>query len=335
MNRSIVTPRTVVIALAIAALAVFPFLGLRLYFLQLGNMLGITLILLLGLNLIFGYTGQISIAQAGFYGIGAYTAALLNVKLGWPFPACVAGAILAPALVSAIMGPPILRLRGFYLALATIALGTVTYEVFEQWKDLTGGPIGVIGIARPDYLKSPTAYFYAVWVAAILVILLVRNLTTCAYGRALMAIRENEVSASTLGINLAHFKLVAFVASSAIAGLAGALYAFMTTYVSPDSFALNQSMMLIAAMVIGQAGSIMGAILGAGLLVLVPELTQISPQLNMLLFGLALVLTLRFAPRGLWGFLSGTVGRRLARGGAPAMGGKPAGGRSAEMGVAE
>jgi branched-chain amino acid transport system permease protein len=333
MGRNMPSTRTAVIALAIVVLAVFPYLGLRPYYLQLSNMVGITLILLLGLNLIMGYAGQISIAQFAFYGIGAYTAALLQVKLGWPFPACALAAVVAPVIVAAVMGPPILRLKGFYLALATIALGTVVYEVFQQWQDLTGGPIGVLGLARPDYLKSPAAYYYLIWFAAMLAVIFVRNVANCAFGRALMAIRENDVAAATLGINLARFKLIAFMGSAAMAGLAGVLYAYMNLYVSPDSFQVSNSMLLIASMVIGSSGSIMGAIIGATLLVLVPELAQVSPELNLLLFGLALVITLRFAPRGLWGLVSTAVAKTSGAPDNAALPTKPAGGQPVTSGA--
>src|SRR5512133_3700535 len=129
-------------ALAILFLIAFPFLGMKPYYTQLMDMLGITLLLLLGLNLIFGFAGQISVAQAGFFGLGAYTAALLQTKMGWPFePAIIAG-IACPALLALILGTPILKLKGYYLALATIGLGTMIFEALVQWQDLTGGPVG-------------------------------------------------------------------------------------------------------------------------------------------------------------------------------------------------
>ena len=298
--------------LALLFLAVFPLLGLKPYFSQLMDMLGIVLLLILGLNLIFGYAGQISIAQAGFFGLGAYTAALLQAKLGWPFPLAVLAGVASPSLLAAILGTPILRLKGYYLALATIGLGTMVYEALEQWQDLTGGPIGVMGIQRPPALDSEALYYYLIWALAVLAFLLVRNLDRCAVGRAWVAIRENERAAAAMGIDAARYKLLAFVLSAALAGLAGGLYAFLNRYISPDSFGLNYSMILIASMIIGGAGTLGGALIGAGLLVLLPELTQAFADYHLLVFGAILVLVLRFLPRGAWGSLRRHLADRQA-----------------------
>lgn len=287
--------------LALLFLAVFPMLGLNPYFTQLMDMLGITLLILLGLNLIFGFSGQISIAQAGFYGLGAYTASLLQVKLGAPFPLAMLAGIACPALLAAILGTPILKLKGYYLALATIGLGTMLYEAMQQWQDMTGGPIGVFGIQRPPLLDNDILYYYLIWALAVLGFLFARNLASCSIGRAWVAIRENEMAAAAMGINAAHYKLVAFILSAAMAGLAGGLYAFLNRYISPDSFALTYSMVLIASMVIGGAGTLGGAIVGTGLVILLPEVAQAFADYHVLVFGLILVVVLRFMPRGVWG----------------------------------
>ena len=286
---------------ALLFLAVFPALGFNPYITQLMDMLGITLILLLGLNLVFGFAGQISIAQAGFYGLGAYTASLLQVKLGAPFPIAILAGIACPAALAAILGTPILKLKGYYLALATIGLGTMLFEGIQQWQDVTGGPIGVMGIKRPPLLDNDTLYYYVVWILAVLAFLFARNLTSCSIGRAWVAIRENEMAAAAMGINEAHYKLIAFILSAAMAGLAGGLYAFLNRYISPDSFALSYSMILIASMVIGGAGTLGGAIIGTALVILLPEVAQSFADYNVLAFGLILVVVLRFMPRGVWG----------------------------------
>lgn len=289
--------------LALLFLAAFPFLGLKPYFTQLMDMLGVTLILLLGLNLIFGFAGQISISQAGFFGVGAYTASLLQVKLGVPFPLAILAGMASPGLLAALLGTPILKLKGYYLALATIGLGTMLYEAFEQWQDLTGGPIGVMGIQRPPLLDNDVLYYYLIWALAVLSFLFVMNLTSCAFGRAWIAIRENETAAAAMGIDAARYKLVAFVLSAVLAGLAGGLYAFLNRYISPDSFALTYSMILIASMIIGGAGTLGGALIATTLVILLPEMTQAFADYHVLVFGLILVLVLRFMSRGVWGTL--------------------------------
>ncbi len=287
--------------LAILFLLVFPFLGLNPYFTQLMDMLGITLLMMLGLNLIFGFAGQISVSQAGFYGLGAYTAALLQVKLAAPFPLALLGGVAVPALLAALLGTPILKLKGYYLALATIGLGTMLYEAMQQWEDMTGGPLGVLGITRPPLLDNDILYYYLIWLLAVLGFLFARNLVSCSVGRAWVAIRENEMAAAAMGINEARYKLVAFILSAAFAGLAGGLYAFLNRYISPDSFALTYSMVLIASMIIGGAGTLGGALIGTALVILLPEAAQAFADFHVLVFGLILVVVLRFMPRGIWG----------------------------------
>ena len=286
---------------ALLFLAAFPALGFNAYITQIMDMLGITLILILGLNLIFGFAGQISISQAGFYGLGAYTASLLQVKLGMPFSLAILAGIACPAALAAILGTPILKLRGYYLALATIGLGTMLFEGFQQWQDVTGGPIGVMGIKRPALLDNDILYYYLVWILAVAAFLFARNLTSCSIGRAWVAIRENEMAAAAMGINAARYKLIAFIISAAMAGLAGGLYAFLNRYISPDSFALSYSMVLIATMVIGGAGTLGGAIVGTVLVIVLPQVAQSFADYSVLVFGLILVVVLRFMPRGVWG----------------------------------
>jgi len=287
--------------LALMLLAAFPFMRFNPYFTQLMDMLGITLLILMGLNLIFGYAGQISVSQAGFFGLGAYTASLLQVKMGVSFPLALLAGVACPALLAAILGTPILKLKGYYLALATIGLGTMLYEAMQQWQDMTGGPIGVFGIQRPPILDNDVLYYYLIWTTAVLGFLLCRNLTSCAFGRAWVAIRENEMAAAAMGVNAAHYKLVAFILSAGMAGLAGGLYAFLNRYISPDSFALTYSMVLIASMIIGGAGTLGGAVIGTVLVIVLPEMTQAFADFHVLVFGLILVVVLRFMPRGIWG----------------------------------
>ncbi|HEX2540245.1 MAG TPA: branched-chain amino acid ABC transporter permease [Caldimonas sp.] len=268
----------------------------------------------IGLMLLSGYTGLFSLGHAAFLGVGAYTEAALS-QAGWPFPASFAMAALISAATGVVVGLPALRVKGIYLAIATLAFGFIVAEVFARWESVTGGNAG-IHLKAPrilDWTADSDVSFYficlAVTIGATLVIL---NLLRSPTGRAFVAIRDSEISAQSMGINLARYKTTSFAISAALAGIAGALYAHKLKFISPDQFSILQSIDLVLMIVVGGIGSVHGAFLGAIFLITMPQAIALAkdylpaaigqaPGLQGTIYGLVLIAIVLFEPLGLYG----------------------------------
>jgi branched-chain amino acid transport system permease protein len=268
----------------------------------------------LGLMLLSGYTGQFSLGHAAFLGVGAYTEAVLLAR-GWPFPVTIATAALLSAAVGAIVGLPALRLKGLYLGIATLAFGFIVEEALARWESVTGGN-GGISVKSPaigDWSLSSVTGLYALCaVLTALSTLFVLNLLRSPVGRAFVAIRDSEVSAQSLGINLARYKTLSFSLSAGLTGIGGALYAHQVRFISPDQFSIGQSIDLLLMVVIGGLGSVHGAFFGAIFLITMPQLLTLAKDylppaigqangLQGLAYGLVLVAFVLFEPMGLYG----------------------------------
>jgi branched-chain amino acid transport system permease protein len=268
----------------------------------------------LGLMLLSGFTGLFSLGHAAFLGVGAYTEAVL-AGAGWPFPASFATAALVAAATGVVVGLPALRVKGIYLAIATLAFGFIVVEVFARWESVTGGNAGkqVQSLRAFGWRADDDVTFYfvclAVVVAATLAIL---NLLRSPTGRAFVAIRDSEVSAQSMGIHLARTKTMSFAISAALAGLGGALYAHKLKFISPDQFDILQSIDLLLMIVVGGIGSVHGAFLGAIFLITMPQAIAIAkdvlppavgqaPGLQGTVYGLVLIGFVLFEPLGLYG----------------------------------
>ncbi len=268
----------------------------------------------LGLMLLAGYTGLFSLGHAAFLGVGAYTQAVL-AAMGWPFPFSLAAAAALSAAVGAVVGLPALRVKGIYLAIATLAFGFIVEEVLARWESVTGGNAGkaVGSIDIFGWRADTSASFYFVClVCAIACTLIVANLLRSSTGRAFVAIRDSEISAQSMGIHLARYKTVSFMTSAALAGVGGALYAHQIRFLSPDQFGILQSIDLLLMIVIGGLGSIHGAFLGAAFLITMPQLISIGKDLlpaaigqatglQGVVYGLVLIAFVLFEPLGLYG----------------------------------
>ncbi|HWI84240.1 branched-chain amino acid ABC transporter permease [Ramlibacter sp.] len=268
----------------------------------------------LGLMLLAGFTGLFSIGHAAFLGVGAYTEAVL-VNMGWPFPLALLLAALLSAAVGVVVGLPALRVKGIYLGIATLSFGFIVEEVLARWESVTKGNTG-LHVAAPSLLGQPLgsgAGFYflclAITVAATLAIL---NLLRSPTGRAFVAIRDSEISAQSMGIQLARYKTLSFALSAALAGLGGALYAHKLTFISPDQFNILQSIDLLLMVVIGGLGSVHGAFLGAIFLISMPQVIALgkdwlpaavgqAPGLQAMVYGVVLIAFVLFEPMGLYG----------------------------------
>ena len=268
----------------------------------------------LGLMLLAGYTGQVSIGHAAFMGVGDYAQAYLT-NHGWPFPLALCIGIALSAIAGVIVGTPALRVKGIYLGIATLAFGFIVEEIFARWEDVTGGNAG-LAVKAPEMLgfkfDSDTSFYYLCFALCVLCTLAVLNLLRAPTGRAFVAIRDSEISAQSMGINLAWYKGLAFAISAAMAGIAGALYAHKMRFISPDQFSLIQSVDLLLLVVVGGLGFVHGAFLGALFLITMPQLIALGKDylpesiggaagLQAVIYGIVLVAFVLFEPMGLYG----------------------------------
>jgi len=263
------------------------------YYMQLMVLLGINLILALGLNIITGITGQLSMGHAGFMSIGAYASALCSLQLGMPFVVALLMGGLAAALFGLIIGIPTLRLEGDYLAMVTIGFAEIVRVFFLNFKP-GGGGMGLSGIPMKTNL-------IIVWILVILVIYFCYRLSRSRMGRALYAIRENEIAAEACGVPTTFYKVQAFVIGSFLGGLGGGLYAHYITYISPQDFSFMKSVEILNMVVLGGMGSIPGVFLGTFILTLAPEFLRFVQEYRLLFYGALLVILMVFRPNGLLG----------------------------------
>jgi branched-chain amino acid transport system permease protein len=284
-------------------------------------MAGIFAVLALSLNLLLGYTGQLSLGHAAFFGIGAYATALLTVKLEWSPWLGLGAAIALPALAGWVIGRLALKIRGAYFVLLTISFAGVVSLVSVNWMELTNGPLGLPGvppieIALPGLpalsLRAKSGYYYLVLVAVILCYLACLAIVRSRVGRALVALRENETLAASVGIDGTHYLVLAAVVSAAMAGLGGGLYAHYTRFVSPEVFLFTYTVTMVIMVVAGGKGTLAGPVVGAVIFTALPEALRAltSWQWQMLLYGILLVLVLFFMPQGIVPSLRATWERR-------------------------
>jgi branched-chain amino acid transport system permease protein len=260
----------------------------------------------LGLNVIVGVAGLLFLGHAAFYAIGAYSYALLNQYFGVGFwVALPLGGIIA-ALAGVALAFPVLRLRGDYLAIVTLGFGEIVRLVLENWSTLTGGPSGISNIPRPGLMDMKLSVgdaniyiYYIVLVLAVITIVAVTRLKDSRIGRALQALREDEIACEAMGIDRVGVKLMAFGLGTAWAGFAGVVFAAKTTFINPASFTFFESAIILSIVVLGGMGSNLGVILGSAFLVLLPEYMRAFSEYRMILFAVAMVLMMVFRPQGL------------------------------------
>jgi len=273
--------------------------------------IGLFALLSMSQNLIAGMTGLLSLCQAAFFAIGAYTMAI-GLLAGLDFWTCFVLAGFLSAALGILIGLPTLRLKGDYLAIATLGFGEITRNVILNWDSLTKGPLGINGIPAPNvwgFLLGPTnktVFVIAVWLYVLVVYFFLRHVSRSRLGLALDAIREDEIAASSMGINVTKYKVWTFAVGAFIAGQAGTFWALYSQSVSPNSFDFNMSVMILAMVVLGGLGNYVGAIVGAVLIQLISELPRllgvsnmIPAQVKQILFGLILVLMMILRPQGL------------------------------------
>ena len=298
------------------------------YILFMVNMAAIGVIGASGLNVLTGYTGLISMGQAAFMGVGAYTVAILSSRFGLPFWITLPAAGLVTTLVGIISGTPSLRLKGFYLAMATLAAEFLLEYIFKNWESLTMGVQGIF-ITPPQifgiYLNDDRLFYFLVVILAFLSVVSTRNLFRTDVGRSFIAIRDRDIAAQLMGINVFKYKLISFAISSFYAGLAGGLWCYYMTIINPEAFQLNISIDYVAMIIVGGMGTVMGAVYGSIFVVLLPEIIQrvmevLQPILHIdytfvafkqIIFGFFIIIFLVFEPKGLAEIIS-RIGKRIS-----------------------
>jgi len=281
----------------------FPWLaGGNQYFISLLIFMGINGIIVMGLGMLMGYAGQISLGHAAFFGIGAYSSGILTAKYAFhPFPAFFIGVLLS-AIIAFLVGKPTLRLKGHYMAVATLGFGEILFIVFNELSPLTGGPSGLSGIPSLTFLGHPiegAIYLYLVWGFLLLLLLFSLNVINSRVGRALRAIHGSELAANAMGVDASRYKLQVFILSAMYASMAGSLYAHFVTFISPSSFSFMFSILLLMMVVVGGAETIWGSLLGAMLLTLLPEYLRGLEDFEVLAYGAILMVVLLFMPQGI------------------------------------
>ncbi len=261
-------------------------------------------ILVLGLEIILGQAGLFSLGHAAFYGMGAYTSALLVLRLGFPLWLSAIGAVITSGLFGAALGFPVLRLRGDYLAIATLGFGEIFRLILVNWDSLTHGPMGLPGIPRPELFGQPfdrPMYYYLIVSFFIVSLLAAYRISQSFLGRAFRAIRDDEDAAEFMGIDITKYKILAFAVGGVFAGLAGSFYAHYITFISPDTFVYQDSATLLAMVFLGGVGTVIGPVVGAVFLVLVPEALRFLVEWRMLVVGLLMVVMMIYRPQGILG----------------------------------
>lgn len=310
-------------ALLALGLLMLPYFG-SVYVIYMACLIAINVIATVGLNITVGYAGLLSIGHSAFLGVGAYASALAWLHLGTPlFVNVIIGGVAAFA-VGLVFGIPALRIKGVYLAIATLAAQYSLYFVFQQWTSVTGGDRGLSLPKLDMFGLGDTGFYYAVAIVALVTCIAARNLFRTRIGRSFIAVREKDFAAEVLGINVVRTKLVAFGIGAAYAGFAGALLAAFLRLVNPDQFTLLASVFFLAAVVVGGRASILGSIMGALFMTLMPEilrfvlehtagsgadLASLLSPLREILFGGLIVGFLIFEPRGLVGLVERVLGR--------------------------
>jgi branched-chain amino acid transport system permease protein len=274
------------------------------YILHLTILAGIYIILAVSLNLIIGYAGQVSLGHAAFYGIGAYASTLTAMNLHFPYPLAVLAAMVFTGLCGLALGLPTLRLKEDYLAIVTLGFGVII-DLCMRNLDITGGPDGIVGIPTPTILglsfRSPSLYLVLVGLGVGFTLLVTYLLVTSYHGRALKAIRDHEITAQVMGINSPAYKVAIFALAAALAGLAGSLFAHYIQHVNFESFGLHTSILIVCMVVLGGMGSILGSVLGAIILTVLPETLRQFQAYQDLIYGGLLVALLVLRPQGLLG----------------------------------
>jgi branched-chain amino acid transport system permease protein len=312
MNSLIRKYKPLCIGVLILVLVLFPIVITNNYLIRIGISVLLYVLLASSLNVINGYSGQFNIGQAGFYCVGAYTAGILATTFGISFWWLLLISGLMAALFGCGLGLPTLRLKGVYLTITTLGFSEIIRLVVLNWTKLTRGPMGIPGIPFPVLfglqLKTNTHFYYIILVLVGLMIFMTGRILNSRIGRAWIAIREDETAARSMGVETFNYKLLNLVYGTFWAGVAGCFYAFLSSYISADSFTLDEGFIILAMVLVGGQGTLMGPVVGATVLTVLSEMFRFSAQYRLVVFGLAILVIMYLRPQGLAG--SGMLSQR-------------------------
>jgi branched-chain amino acid transport system permease protein len=316
MLSRLASPRTGGLAALALVVLLLPLALRNNYYYEVAILVGLNAIVCVGLNLLIGYAGQISLGHAGFFGLGAYGSAILAARYGWPSIAAMSAAIAGVAVLAYFIGRPILRLRGHYLAMATLGMGIIISIVIATEDRFTGGPDGmqvppltVAGFA----LAGERSWYWAVGALLVAAVWLAQNLVDSPQGRALRALHTSEIAAEVSGIDSAMHKVRVFVISAVYAALAGSLAAYYAGFITPAKVTFFHSIELVTMVVFGGMASTFGAVVGAAVLTTLPQALTLLKEYEMVVFGAVMMLTMIFMPRGLVPSVAARLSSRRAK----------------------
>lgn len=308
------SPRTGGLALLALVIVALPAVLPNRFYFDVAILIGLNAIVCVGLNLLVGYAGQISLGHAGFFGLGAYSSAILTVNYGWPPLVAMAAGAAFVGLVAFVLARPILRLRGHYLAMATLGLGIIISIVLNQEAAFTGGPDGMVVPPLTAFgwtAQGETVWYWIVGATLWLAVWLALNVIDSPIGLAFRAVHGSEVAAEVTGIDIIRYKTLVFVVSAVFASVAGSMLAHYAGFVTPGEAGFIKSIILVTMVVVGGMASVFGSVVGAAILTALPQLLAAFHDYEMLTFGAVLMLTMIFLPRGLVPSLAGLFrGRR-------------------------
>lgn len=299
--------------LLLVILACIPLVVNNIYYLHIINLAAIYTLITIGLNLLSGYTGQVSMGQAGYYAIGTYVASLLMMNLHVPFWIAILGAVIVTALCGLIIGIPAMKLSGPYLVLATVGFGEIVRLVILNWTPVTKGAAGLTGIPLPEIfgltISSEKDFYYLIFAFLLLGTYIAQRLAKSKIGRTFSAIREDELAAEAMGVPVNKYKIWAFVISAVYAGVAGGLFGSFAGVASPDNFTFDDSVGFLCMSVVGGNRTIFGAIIGAFVLTFLSEALRVFQGARLIIYGAILIFTVIYMPQGLYGLFKERVGR--------------------------
>ncbi|BER91677.1 branched-chain amino acid ABC transporter permease [Atrimonas thermophila] len=298
-------PRIILFVILGVLLLLLPLLLSNDYFMRVATVILLYVLLASSLNVINGYSGQFNIGHAAFYCIGAYTAAILSTRYGFSFWVLLPLSGLASALFSCLLGIPTLRLRGIYFAMTTLGFSEIIRLSVLNWTSLTRGPMGIPGIPFPNLfgmeLRSNAHFYYVILGIVALMLLVTQRVLNSRIGRAWIAIREDQAAARAMGVEAFKYKLINLMFGAFWAGVAGCFYAFFASYISADSFTLDEGFSILAMVLVGGQGTLLGPVIGATFLTLLSEFFRGIAQYRLVIFGIAILLTVYLRPQGIAG----------------------------------